>query len=64
MLVTYVKTARRCLKFFTFVLHFFQNEGNVQPCILALEMIFTEVLKRREMSRDFSAAVNEHGTVT
>jgi hypothetical protein len=40
-----------------------QNEGNIQPCILALEMIFTELLKRREMSRDFTAAANEHGTV-
>ncbi|XP_021922554.1 nucleolar complex protein 4 homolog A isoform X2 [Zootermopsis nevadensis] len=36
------------------------NEGNVQPCILALEMIFTEVLKRREICRDFTAAANEH----
>jgi hypothetical protein len=26
-------------------------------------MIFTEVLKRREMSRDFTAAANEHGKV-
>jgi hypothetical protein len=40
-----------------------QNEGNIQPCILALEMIFTEVLKRREISRDFTAAVHEHGIV-
>jgi hypothetical protein len=52
---------------FTFVLHYlvflFQNEGNVQPCILALEMIFTEVLKRREICRDFTAAASEHGTV-
>jgi hypothetical protein len=41
----------------------FQKEGNIQPSILALEMIFTEVLKRREMSRDFTAAANEHGNV-
>lgn len=41
----------------------FQKEGNVQPSILALEMIFTEVLKRREMSRDFTAAANEHGNI-
>jgi hypothetical protein len=26
-------------------------------------MIFTEVLKRREISRDFTAAASEHGTV-
>jgi hypothetical protein len=49
---------------FTFVfISLFQNEGNIQPCILAIEMIFTEVLKRREISRDFTAAANEHGTV-
>jgi hypothetical protein len=41
----------------------FQKEGNIQPSILALEMIFTEVLKRREMSRDFTAAANEHGNI-
>lgn len=49
---------------FTFVfISLFQNDGNIQPCILALEMIFTEVLKRREMSRDFTASAIEHGTV-
>jgi len=41
----------------------FQKEGNIQPSILALEMIFTEVLKRREMNSNFTAAVNEHGNV-
>jgi hypothetical protein len=49
--------------YFTLFVVFLQSEGNIQPCILALEMIFTEVLKRREISRDFTAAANEHGIV-
>jgi hypothetical protein len=60
MFVTHSETD--CLTLPNFVL-LFQKEGNVQPSILALEMIFTEVLKRREMSRDFTAAANEHGNV-
>jgi hypothetical protein len=46
-----------------YIVLLFQKEGNIQPSILALEMIFTEVLKRREMNRDFTAAANEHGNV-
>ncbi|XP_069698029.1 nucleolar complex protein 4 homolog A isoform X1 [Periplaneta americana] len=41
------------------IISLLESEGNIQPCILALEMIFTEVLKRREISRDFTAASNE-----
>lgn len=42
------------------IISLLEKEGNIQPSILALEMIFTEVLKRREMNSNFTAAVNEH----
>lgn len=44
------------------IISLLESEGNIQPCILALEMIFTEVLKRREMSRDITAPANEQET--